>query len=215
MIGLTIGLIGLIVYFRPTRLNICMLWISVFSAVITVGYATIDAYIYLIPAFLCFAVWIGVGLGKLTDSISKRFHNVGGFIGLILIPFLLLNAWGQRAQVDASNDLQAESFGKSVLSLAPTNALVMANGDKAVFTMWYFHYALQKRPDLIIIATDLIQFEWYIQTLHIAYPDLDLPGPLPFPETVVAANPDRTICRVQYTQVPEINCLPTRTSHLP
>ena len=136
-------------------------------------------------------------------------------MGLILILALLVRAWGQRAQTDASDDLRAESFGKSVLSLAPTHALVMTKGDEAVFTLWYFQYAIGNRPDLIIIAADLIQFEWYLQTLHTVYPDLNLPGPLPFPETVVMANPERPVCYVQYIQVPEINCLPSSDSQLP
>jgi hypothetical protein len=168
--------------------------------------------VYLIPAFLCFAIWIGNGLGKMMDWANKRIQNIGGIIGLFLILVLLFHAWGQRTQVDATGDLRAESFGRSVLSLAPTNALVLAKGDKAVFTLWYFHYALRNRPDLIIVATDLIQFEWYVQTLHSVYPDLNLPGPLPFPETVVAANPEHPPCYVQYAKVPEINCLPSTRS---
>jgi hypothetical protein len=44
---------------------------------------------------------------------------------------------------------------------------------------------------------------------------LNLPGPLPFAETVVVANPGRSICYVQYIQAPEINCLPARDSLTP
>lgn len=215
VIGLSVGLIGLIVYFKPTWLNYSMLWIVIASAAFAIGYATTDSFMYLIPAFLCFTVWIGMGLGKLMDSTSKRFLHFGMLIGLILILALLINAWGQRTQVDASTDLRAESFGKSVLSLAPKDAIVLTRGDGAVFTLWYFQYALGNRPDLLIIAADLIQFEWYLQTLHTVYPDLNLPGPLPFPETVVMANPERPICYVQYIQVPEINCLPSRSSQFP
>ncbi len=212
VIGLIVGLSGVIVYFKPTRLNINMLWITIASAVFAIGYATTDAFVYLIPAFLCFAVWIGNGLGRMMDWANKRFQNIGGIICLLLILVLLFHAWGQRTQVDARGDLRAESFGRSVFSIAPTNALMLAKGDKAVFTLWYFHYALRNRPDLIVIATDLIQFEWYVQTLHTVYPDLNLPGPLPFPETVVAANPEHPLCYVQYDQVPEINCLPSTRS---
>jgi hypothetical protein len=214
IIGLIVGLTGLIVFFKPTRLNFCMLWIMTVSSVFAIGYATTDAFMYLIPAFLCFAIWIGMGVGALMDVFSQRFHYIGPLVGMVLIVILMIQAWGNRPQVDASHDLRAESFGKSVLSLAPAHALVFAEGDEAIFALWYFQYALRNRPDLVIVATDLLGFEWYLQTLHTTYPDLNIPGPFPFAETLVVANPLRPICHVQYIQVSEINCLP-RDSQLP
>ena len=213
--GLSVGLIGLIVFFKPTRLNYCMVWIATVSSVFAIGYATTDAFLYLIPAFLCLAIWIGMGLGGLMEASSKRLHSIGLPVGLILILTLLIQAWVHHPQVDASHDLRAESFGRSVLALAPAHALVFAKGDEAVFTLWYFQYAQRNRPDLVIVATDLLGFKWYLQTLHTTYPDLNLPGPFPFAETVVVANPGRPICYVQYVQAPEINCLPSRDSQLP
>jgi len=58
--GLSTGLIGLIVFFRPSRLNYSLLWIVVVSSGFAIGYASSDAFLYLIPAFLCFAIWIGM-----------------------------------------------------------------------------------------------------------------------------------------------------------
>jgi hypothetical protein len=134
---------------------------------------------------------------------------------VVLIFVLMIQAWGKRPQVDASHDLRAESFGKSVLSLAPAHALVFAEGDEAIFALWYFQYALHDRPDLVIVATDLLGFEWYLQTLRSTYPDVNIPGPFPFAETLMMANLTLPICHVQYIQVPEINCLPARDSQLP
>jgi hypothetical protein len=215
IIGITAGLIGLIVFFKPTRLNFYMLWIVIVSSAFAVGYATTDAYMYLIPAFLCFSVWIGIGLGRTMEVISNRSRLVGLGLGLIVIMVLLIQAWKAWPAVDASHDQRAESFGKSVLSIAPTHAIVFAKGDEAVFTMWYYQYALRDRSDLAIVSTDLLQFNWYLQTLRSTYPDLNLPGPYPFTETVVIANPARPVCYVQYIQVAEINCLPAGDSRLP
>jgi hypothetical protein len=215
IIGLGVGLTGLIIFFKPTRLNYCMIWIVITFSAFAIGYATTDAFLYLIPAFMCLAIWIGMGLGGLMDVFSRRLPNIIGLlIGFVLILILIIQAWDHRLQVDASNDLRAETFGRSVLSIAPANALVFAEGDEAVFTLWYFQYALRERPDLAIVASDLLGFEWYLQTLHTTYPDLSLPGPFPFAETVVEANPGRPVCHVQYIQVPEINCLPARSSEM-
>ena len=212
VIGLSVGLTGLVVFFQPTRLNYSMLWIAILSIVFSIGYATPDAIMYFIPAYLCFAIWIGMGLAGLMEKVSTRFHSFGLLAGLIFIGVLMIQAWVHFPQVDASHDLRAESFGKSVLSLAPDRALVFVKGDEAIFTSWYFQYALRNRPDLVIVAGDLLGFKWYLETLQTTYPDLNLTSPSPFEETVLASNPGRPVCYVQYIQASEINCLPARIS---
>jgi hypothetical protein len=149
------------------------------------------------------------------EASSRRTQIFKPLIALALILVLLVQAWKTWPQVDASHDQRAESFGRAVLSIAPAHALVFAKGDQAVFTLWYFQYALRERPDLSILSTDLLQFKWYLQTLHSTYPGLNLPGPFPFTETVVLANPTLPVCYVEYNQVAEINCLPAGDSQLP
>jgi hypothetical protein len=209
IVGISAGLVGLVIFFKPTRLNIGMLWITIASAAFAIGYATTDAFMYLIPAFLCFSIWIGIGLGGMMNASSQKMHAVSSLISAILIFTLLVQAWNHLPQVDASHDSRAESFGQSVLTLAPARALVFAEGDGAIFTLWYYQYALRDRPDLAIIAPDLLGFNWYLQTLQATYPDLNIPGPVAFAESLAAANPGRPNCYVQYIQAPEINCLPT------
>ncbi len=213
--GLSIGLIGLIFFFKPTRLYLGMLWIVVASSAFAIVYATPDSFMYLIPAFLCFAIYFGMGLGGLMEAFSRRFHIIGPLIGLVFILILFFQAGNNWSQVDASHDQRAEVFGQDVLALAPAHAIVFAKGDPAVFTMWYFQYAMKNRPDLAILATDLLQFDWYQQTLHANYPDLNLPGPFPFSETVVVANSERPVCYIQYIQSAEISCFPARDPKLP
>ena len=65
-----------------------------------------------------------------------------------------------RYPVDASKDLCAERFGVEMLSETSINAIVFAKGDEAIFTMWYFHCALKKRPDFVAVVTDLLHFDW-------------------------------------------------------
>jgi hypothetical protein len=99
-----------------------------------------------------------------------------------------------------------------VLSRAPQDAIIFAKGDKAVFAMWYFHFALKERTDLAIVATELLGFNWYQQTLHSTYPELELPGPFPFAERMAALNPDRPVCFVEYVKEPQIQCRTAYTS---
>jgi hypothetical protein len=173
-------------------------------------YATYDSFMYLIPAFLCFAIWIGLGVDGLMDILVRRFRKIGVVGGFIFILYLFSLAGNHWHQVDASQDLRAERFGREVLAQAPANAIVFAKGDKAIFTMWYFHYALRNRPDLAVVVTDLLPFDWYQETLHFNYPALKLPGPFPFAETMAMDNPNRPFCHIEYIQITAIQCLPAK-----
>ncbi|MGB2962815.1 MAG: DUF2723 domain-containing protein [Anaerolineales bacterium] len=215
VLGLGFGLIGLILFYKPDRLFRSLLWIVAASVFFALAYATTDAFLYLIPAFLCFAIWIGMGLGGLMDVLSQRFRYLGSLITFVFILALFILAGQHWHQVDASHDLRAEKFGNDVFSLAPTDAIVFAAGDPAVFTTWYFQYTMGNRLDLAIVATDLLHFDWYQQMLHKNYPDLNVPGPFPFAETVVVANPERPVCFVEYVQMAEIGCLPPRNPTVP
>ncbi len=207
-IGLGVGLLGLIVFIKPTRLVFSTLWVLVASTVFALVYASPDSFIYLIPAFICFAIWIGMGLAGLMDAVSGRLRGLAPALGLLLILAFLIQAGFTWPAVDASHDRRAELFAQDVLSHAPQSAIVFARGDRAVFSMAYFHYALHARPDLVVVAADLLHFDWYQQVLHSTYPRLVVPAPFPFSGTVVAANPGRPVCYIQYIDVSEIDCTP-------
>jgi hypothetical protein len=79
-------------------------------------------------------------------------------------------------------------------------------GDEAVFALWYFHYALGERPDVVVVASDLLHHDWYQATLRATYPDLDVPGPFPFPETIRLSNPERPTCYVENAGGAKVEC---------
>lgn len=204
--GLLLGLTGLVVFWEPSRLYILSAWTAAVSLVFAVFYHSVDSYLYLIPMFTCFAIWIGLGLGGLFERFFRRSGKTGFMFGLLLIAYLAGRSLTYLDQVDASRDLRAERFSAQVLSAAPENAMVFAKGDRSLFSLWYSHFALNQRADLAVIASDLLHFDWYQQTLRTTYPGLILPGPLPWPETLAAANPLRPACYVQYTDRTEVEC---------
>lgn len=88
----------------------------------------------------------------------------------------------------------------------PKEALVFVRGDRAVFTVWYFHFALGQRPDVAVVVEELLHFDWYLETLRYTYPALGVPGPLPWAQNVADANPNRQACFVEYAELAEILC---------
>jgi hypothetical protein len=206
-VGLLIGFMGLIIYSRPSRLNYNMFWISSVFLFFPLIYNTRDSFLYLLPCFLCFSIWIGIGLNGLLNSahLSRWFHLT---IGLIFLLVLFIRVGIHWPLVDASHDNRAENFGREMMTQIPENAIVFAKGDQAVLALWYFHYALQQRPDMAIIATDLLQNEWYQDMVRANYPALTLPDFFMFSEVIIAYNSNRTICYVEYTSSAQVRCLP-------
>jgi hypothetical protein len=204
--GLAAGLFGLV--FHSSSLRRATLWIAALVSAFAIFYGTADSYVYLIPLAMCFSIWIGFGLGAWMDMAARHWRWGGALIGLLALAYLSALAIQHRPQVDASHDPRAEQFGEAVLAQAPEGAMIFAKGDQAVFVMWYYHFALQQRPDLFVVASDLLHFEWYLETLRDTYPDLVLPAPFPWPESLIAANPARPYCYVQYVQEIEIRCAP-------
>ena len=208
IVGLVVGLFGLIVFYQPIRLYLNTIWTAFIFIFFAIGYATFDSYMYLMPVFLCFAIWIGIGVGGLADMLNHRYQKMGSVIGLLVLLSLFFQAGRHWSTVDASRDVRAEQFGKTVMLQAPVDAIVFAEGDKAIFTLWYFHYALHERQDLIVIATDLLHFDWYQESLQTNYPQLNLPVPFPFDSTVIAANPERPACQVEFIDEMKLSCQP-------
>ncbi len=203
--GIILGLIGLIVFGRRSRLYLFTIWIAIGYAAFAFLYRSADSYVYLIPAFLCFAIWMGKSMAGLVHQFSGRAFLIIGF-GFLGISYFAGRSLAFVNMVDASQDLRAESFGRETLSVAPENAILFVKGDQAVFALWYFHFALKERPDLIVIAEDLLHYDWYQETLQKTYPPLVVPGPFPWPETIARANALHTVCYAQYSDQAEMDC---------
>jgi hypothetical protein len=205
--GLMLGLLGLVVYGRPSRLYILTAWIALTFSLFAIFYHSIDADLYLIPMLLSFSIWIGLGMVSLGKEFAGRFPWVGWALGVLVLGYFFGRAVLNYQRVDASQDLRAEMFSQEVLSTVPEGAILFAKGDQAVFALWYHHFGLMQRTDLVVIASDLLHFDWYQETLEKTYPGLKLPAPFPWPQTVAAANPARPACFVEYTGQTEINCV--------
>ena len=212
LLGLVLGLVGLVIFGKLSRLYFFTVWTAFVSIAFTAIYGSADFYVYLIPMFVSFAIWIGLGIAGLIRQIPRRFSVLGLGLGLLLIGCLTVRSVTQVSQVDASHDLRAESFAGEVLDAAPKDAIIFAKGDQAVFALWYYRFALKERPDLIVLATDLLHFDWYQENLSLTYPVLVVPGPFPWPETIAGANPLRAICYVQFFDHTELDCSPPLSS---
>jgi hypothetical protein len=205
--GLLIGLAGLVVFFTPSRLYFLTLWTSLVFILFAVQYSVIDSFVDLLPAFLVFSIWIGLGMGQIMGFTSRYQKQSSWAILLICFTYLSLLGAGDWPQADASHDLRAETFGKMVLHEAPSGAILFAEGDRTVFTLWYFLYGLRLRPDVIVLADSLLPFDWYRENLRRVYPDLRLPESTAdtWLSAIRGANTERPTCYPFYLE-PALVC---------
>jgi hypothetical protein len=207
ILGLIAGLTGLIFFFHPSRLQFLTIWIAVAYTAFAIQYEVVDSFVYLLPTFLAFAVWIGLGVGEAVQVLARLRPGLDWILGLACVGYLVFLGAVRFPQVDVSHDLRAERFGQYVMTNAPQNAILFARTDRVVFSLWYFHYALRTRPDLAVTANDLLPFDWYRENLSHVYPDLVLPAPSndPWLLSVRQANPTRPACYL-YDPTTPLNC---------
>jgi len=176
ILGVILGAVGLVYGRSRLRwLDLTAGWIVLAYSIFALGYHASDSFAYLIPAYLGFSWWVGLGLLKLTECVSDVRWRAGVLVPTLVVAALLLRVPGIAGEVDASDDRRAADFAARLMAEAPDGAIVLTEGTGDTFALWYAHFAREQRPDLHVVAPPLAQFEWYRRGLQHTYPDLALP----------------------------------------
>jgi hypothetical protein len=174
--GVALGFAGLL-YGAPADRRFLLLTALAAGgwSLFALAYDTADSSAYLIPVYLIFAVWIGLGTHAALMWLSERRARLAAPLALALALALLYQAPGTAAEVDASRDRRASVFAQAALAAAPPQAILLTSGDRDTFSLWYYHYALGTRPDVAVVVEPLLDFAWYRVNLRAVYPRLRLP----------------------------------------
>ena len=162
--GVIVGLWGFVaLHERDNRRAINSLVAVLALAIFAVGYNTSDSQVYLIPALVVFAVWIGMGWSSLRSiPISARAANVarGGLAVLMfaLPAFMLARNWSAQ---DLRADRAARDFVKGVMNEAPPRAIVATSDEHHTFALWVGVFVERRRTDLAVVDQDLLGYDWY------------------------------------------------------
>lgn len=199
--GLALGVWGAVISENEKvhRFQGLLLWVFGSFSAFAIGYNTPDSLVYLIPALLVGAVWVGKG-ATLAFQWHWRGWRLGWLVGIGMILFLLGRLPETAQKVDPRTKTEAGQFAREVLQETPLGALILTEADEDTFPLWYAHFGLGERPDVRIVVLPLTQFLWYRETLLHTYPDLhwppsdDLAGSA-WGEALPALNPERPVCR--------------------
>jgi hypothetical protein len=175
-LGVALGLVGIVVScWRDWRIGIVLLLTFAPQAVIGASYVLESNYalprhwVFFLPAFLIWSVWLGIGLQRVADHLQRRVSwrpvlLTSGIVALVLLiqagtawargAILLVRAEAGAETMDAwRQDLQrspvAERFGRLAMDLAAQNAVIVCDWEQAT-VLWYFQRVERMRSDLTI-----------------------------------------------------------------
>ena len=184
-LGLLLGILGV------WQLRIIKLPLLVFTAllflpsmVFSIMYHASGASVYLIPAFMMLALWIGVGfywlVGLISNSVAARSKHLGPLplplsltlflVVLLVVPglSLLLNYVG----VSLRDDNESLAYAQGVFQEVESNSVILADADEELFPLWYYSYVKEEGRGPIVVSTRFTQYDWYLRSQHRRYPDV-------------------------------------------
>ncbi|MBI2908365.1 MAG: DUF2723 domain-containing protein [Chloroflexi bacterium] len=180
-LGLAIGLIGAGVLWQRER-NLTAFTLSPFAltAVYATLYNTVDSYLYLIPGFLIMAVWLGVGAMAAAERLEAAWRGAGSekrearvrrplpasrFPLLLLLAIPGLSLVTNYATLDLSGDTAARDYAAEVFQLVEPGAIVIADTDAHITSLWYYRYVLRPDSGVAVVVGELLPYDAYLEGL--------------------------------------------------
>jgi hypothetical protein len=178
--GLFLGLVGLWSVWEKRRdLALLSGTVLLTYSVYAIGYDTTDSHVYLIPVFVVLALWLAWGLAYLLAELHRILAPMDSALLralplclalLIPIPSLL----GNFSALDVSAEHEAREYGLSALETVEPEAIIVTQSDTHTFTLNYFRYAEERRPDIALLDGHLLYHPWYRQHLPSIHPRIEL-----------------------------------------
>jgi hypothetical protein len=177
--GMAIGIIGIALSLRRNILKSAFLAsIFVINILFFVQFNSFDIYDKLIPSFMIFSIFIGLGILEVLDLIktsSKRVPALEAgkkryFLKILLITLLLIvaaivpissyNLYSQ--EVDRSDSIDVSYFLAQVLDEVPANSTIIDVWQTCV-PLRYFQIAYNMNPTVEILGADPVDWSGHIQ----------------------------------------------------
>ena len=133
-------------------------------------------------SFYAFAIWCGMGVAAIIDTLKKRLKLNGTFIAAVVAVVTLLVPIQMASQTwddhDSSGRYTCRDFGQNYLMTLQDegNPIIFTNGDNDTFPLWYNQETEGVRTDARVCNLSYLQTDWYIdQMIRPAYDSPSLP----------------------------------------
>jgi hypothetical protein len=195
LIGALLGIYGL--FSLPSRsLRLASIWMAVTFLSFSIFYGSADSQVNLLPVWLVFAIWLAFGLQDLFGWLHAHSRIQVVIAGLIIAALIIRIPFSLR-DVDVSGDFRTRDFIDQAFNEIPKDSLVFLDGDQQIFSLWYAQFALHRRTDIVLVASSLLPYEWYLESLKQTYPDLNIPERDAHElRNLVTVNPNQVVCYI-------------------
>ncbi len=172
---LLLGLLGLVYQVQKSNKDF---WVVMFLFIFT-GLAIV-VYLNQTPlqprerdyayagSFYAFAIWIGLGVLGIFDSLGQKYKGVVTasaitLLTLVLVPGILANEnWDDH---DRSGRYTTRDIAADYLNSCAPNAILFTNGDNDTFPLWYCQEVEGIRTDVRVVNLMLLNMDWYIDQM--------------------------------------------------
>jgi transmembrane protein TMEM260 (protein O-mannosyltransferase) len=158
-IGVVLGVTGLLAAAKSKEWGLLALTVTGFIVTVLFNaiYHIADISAYYIPAYLVWAIWIGLGIkyfqyptfniGRYQLPITSYRLALFAVLALTVPGFQILN---NHAFANRSGETQARALWTRILSSPiPQNAILISNDRDEMMPLWYIQYVENARRDLL------------------------------------------------------------------
>jgi hypothetical protein len=122
-LGLLVGAVGILADFRKRwtlQLGLGLMFIA--HLAFYIQYRAINMEVMLVPTYLIWGIWIGLGFQALSNNVHRRVPAYDVLPTALLALLALNSLWLNFAYVDQSHEVRARHLGVQVLSALEPNA---------------------------------------------------------------------------------------------
>jgi tetratricopeptide (TPR) repeat protein len=112
---------------------------------------------FLVPANVFFAIALGAGIGAWGFSPNKAWRWIGLAMAIFIPALLLIENYEAN---DRSGQTAAYEDGSGLMRSLKRDAVFFAEGDDAIFPVFYFQAALHRRLDVALVPADYLWADW-------------------------------------------------------
>lgn len=166
-VGLALVLWGAIQWgMTRARVFFALLLMFVPMVAYAIVYASRDSFLYLLPAFAIALLWFLYGVSGIVELFGNdRVLRGAAVASLALFP--IFNAATNYAAMNISRDRAAYEYARMNLAALPFDAVLFADGDEALFALWYYRHAVAyQNARSVIVSQGLLHYDWYYDGLR-------------------------------------------------
>lgn len=121
-------------------------------------------------SFWVFSLWTGIALGSMALARRRFIRALGTALSVMVPAMMWLVNYDDH---DRSGRRVVETIAADILNQLPPDAVIIVNGDNALFPLWYAQEILGMRRDVTVVAESYLTAPWYVASLGYPGPESD------------------------------------------